>query len=99
MLNQEKVFKALQERTQPFFAAYQREQQEAQLLFERVAHDPFLASKINVFASQFVQTGLPTWSGSLHQTIPIKQQSHNYSVLAVDGSQIYPDRHQGVDCY
>lgn len=99
MLNQAKVLKALHERTKPFFAMYQQERLEAQSLFEQVAKDSSLALKIVVFSSQFTQTGLPYWSDSLDQKWSIDSQRNVYSVVAVDGSQIYPDRHQGVDCY
>jgi hypothetical protein len=99
MLNQEKVFKALQQYTQPFFAAYTQEQQKAYMLLERVAEDPFLASKVAAFSSCFAQTGLPSWSGALSCVYDVADQKNSYEICAVDGSQIYPDRHQGIDCY
>lgn len=42
---------------------------------------------------------LPEWHGRLDDVHPVAQQEAPYTVLAVDGSQIYPDRHYGVACY
>lgn len=39
------------------------------------------------------------WQGILGQSLPIVACQHPYSVLAVDGSQIYYDKHQGPACY
>src|SRR5439155_8963138 len=35
----------------------------------------------------------------LDAAIPVAQQCPSYLVFAVDGSQIYPDRHQGLSCF
>ncbi len=37
--------------------------------------------------------GLPSWTGSFIQSYKIPDFKESYSVLAVDGSQIWPDRH------
>lgn len=43
---------------------------------------------------------LISWQESLADIHPIENQLKNYTVLAVDGSQIYPDSHlDGVQCY
>lgn len=42
---------------------------------------------------------IPSWQGILGKVFDIIPQSHPYKVLAVDGSQIYYDRHQGPACY
>lgn len=41
---------------------------------------------------------LPQWEGALDKVRPIRLLDR-YTVLATDGSQIYPDKHQGVPCY
>ncbi len=41
---------------------------------------------------------LPSWSGLLDQKIFLRDHLPNYRVIAVDGSQIYPDRHEGLEC-
>lgn len=43
---------------------------------------------------------LATWQGDLAAIFPVQPQEGAYAALAVDGSQIYPDRHlQGVECF
>lgn len=43
---------------------------------------------------------LSTWAGSLADTFIVTPKTTGYQVVAIDGSQIYPDNHlQGVDCF
>ena len=43
---------------------------------------------------------LPLWQGQLGQAIAVDRERISKSTLAaVDGSQIYPDRHQGSSCF
>jgi len=45
-------------------------------------------------------TGLANWQGDIKQIFNIEAAMSRYTVLAVDGSQIYPDRHvAGVNCF
>jgi hypothetical protein len=37
---------------------------------------------------------IPSWQGILNQICAVKPMQQAYAVLGVDGSQIYPDRHQ-----
>ncbi len=61
-----------------------------------VTHQLFLATVDEARASQ----NLVSWDGSLADTYPVDPLTQDYAVLAVDGSQIYPDRHIiGVGCY
>lgn len=41
---------------------------------------------------------IPTWQGSIDAFITVTSSCTPYTVIAVDGSQIYPDRHQGSMC-
>lgn len=50
-------------------------------------------------ATAMRQKGLPTWSGNLDASISIPSCPPSYQVLAIDGSQIYPDKHQGTGCF
>lgn len=46
------------------------------------------------------QVPLPVWQGELGQAVVVDPGRINKSTLvAVDGSQIYPDRHQGSSCF
>lgn len=42
---------------------------------------------------------VPLWQGPLDAQIAVSPHGHPYAVAAVDGSQIYPDKHQGMQCY
>jgi hypothetical protein len=43
---------------------------------------------------------IPIWKNHLTTAIPIKTPIFNYSILGVDGSQIYPNRHIGLpECF
>ena len=41
---------------------------------------------------------VPSWQSKLEETYTIRPLLHPYAVLAVDGSQIYYDKHQGPAC-
>ena len=42
---------------------------------------------------------VPSWEGNPSRVIPVLGEISAYAALSVDGSQIYPDRHQGVSCF
>lgn len=65
-------------------------------LWDKCAQDTFLATRIQAIA---LAQQLPTWTGILAPTYPVVRHVSDYTVLAVDGSQIYSDRHQAVACY
>jgi hypothetical protein len=64
--------------------------------FERVAADPSFS-----YQAQYADRALnlPHWSGLLNATIPITPWPEPYTIISVDGSQIYPDRHSGFSCF
>ena len=41
---------------------------------------------------------VPLWQGNLADIIPIERVTYPHVVLSVDGSQIYPDRHNVLSC-
>ena len=40
-----------------------------------------------------------TWQGNIDDFYPSLYCDSNYSLLSVDGSQIYPDRHEGIEAF
>lgn len=42
---------------------------------------------------------VPSWQGDLGQITQFQTPRVDYTVVASDGSQIYPDRHMGNNCY
>ena len=59
-----------------------------------------LYSKIwkQISAVQKSNAGL-TWLGEITDFYPFLECQANYSLIAIDGSQIYPDRHEGVEAF
>jgi len=53
----------------------------------------------NQHLEELFKIGEISWSGHINQAIELKSFKHPYQILGVDGSQIYPDRHQGVNCF
>lgn len=46
------------------------------------------------------QAVIPSWDGQLCETVKIESNLNEYELLAVDGSQIYPDHHMAdVGCF
>lgn len=96
MLNHTKLFNELTKATTSFFVDYQREQTHARELWEKVCNNHQLAATIASADWSFL---VPRWQGALNHQEPIDGQREKHTVFAVDGSQIYPDRHQGLACY
>src|SRR5687767_1500159 len=96
MLDRSKFLKELTQLSDRLFLDTVREFDLAQKVWNEIAQDPVFSHKIKVVKSQWI---LPSWTGQLHEAIPVAQKLSQYSVVAVDGSQIYPDRHQGIACY
>lgn len=67
----------------------------AQAWWHTVVQDPVLSDAISQAAWPFL---VPQWNGLLNVWTPITPRPSNYRVVAVDGSQVYPDRHTGVAC-
>lgn len=96
MLHHGKLFKELAQTTTAYFVDYAREQREAREIWDKVAHDIRIADSIS---SQEWPYLVPRWKHLLGSQIQISTMCNGYSVFAIDGSQIYPDRHQGMACY
>jgi hypothetical protein len=96
MLNHEKLFKELAHATQAFFVDYGREQVTARQLWEQIRSDAQFTHKIQHNSWPYL---VPLWQGNLDAQELVESRLDEYCVYAVDGSQIYPDRHQGVACY
>lgn len=68
----------------------------AQQAWTHLALDDTLASRIAATQAPFA---LPSWQGPIGTTVSVNQPITDYHILSVDGSQIYPDRHQGQSCF
>jgi hypothetical protein len=50
-------------------------------------------------ASANLPWSMPSWEGELGSFVQTIHQKIDYTVVASDGSQVYPDRHAGTNCY
>lgn len=65
-------------------------------VWNQIAADPTFIYKVRQAQAPWP---VPTWNGNLNDVKAIEKNKSTYTVVAVDGSQIYPDRHQGLACY
>lgn len=96
MLNRAKVMYALQHIEDALFHDISDEINAARAVWDRITQDPTFIHKIRGFE---IPLPIPLWEGDLGVSIPVEQKIGPYTILGVDGSQIYPDKHQGSTCF
>jgi len=65
-------------------------------LWQEVTHNPDYAHLLPIKSSSL---SIPHWHGSLTDYHTHAALQDAYYVASIDGSQIYPDRHQGINCF
>ena len=95
MLNRNKLLEQLELVAAQIFIENDKDLTNLHILWQRVITDSLLAQKCQ---SARVSWSLPSWNDSIYQTTIISAP-RCYDLIAVDGSQIYPDRHSGAPCY
>jgi len=98
MLDRSKVLRELQEISDKLFLDNSRNYEQARQIWESIAADVTFIHKVQGMQTQ-APFLVPTWQDKLDAITHLPQSIEKYRVLAVDGSQIYPDRHQGTACY
>lgn len=68
----------------------------AQDVWQRIIHDPTFLYKVMQISN--APWPVPLWHGNLADVIAINKVAFPHIVLSVDGSQIYPDRHNVLSC-
>lgn len=96
MLDRSKVIRELQNVSDRLFLDASYEHELARVIWQHIAADPLYTYTVR---SLDVPWPISSWHGRLDHAVSIDHQALNYTVYAVDGSQIYPDRHQGVSCF
>lgn len=97
MLNRDKLARDIEQLAPQLFAASGEENRLLKAEWEKIAQDPTFAERAHEASSSFL---VPQWKGSLLDQFPVASFTARYSVVAVDGSQIYPDRHiSGAGCF
>ena len=96
MLDTTKLLKKLEEASLELFAPKVHARHIASEVWQRIARDEAFFSLVH---SKKRSVLVPKWQGLLGATKEIAPFHGQYTVLAVDGSQIYYDKHQGPPCY
>lgn len=96
MLDRAKLAHELQRVAGLVFIDSSADMQHAQQIWQQLAHDVTLASRMGTIKASF---SIPTWEGVLGKKEVVTKSLASYQILSVDGSQIYPDRHQGPSCF
>jgi|SRR5579862_4847301 hypothetical protein len=68
----------------------------AQDIWQSITQDPTFLYKVRQV--QDAPWPVPLWTGNISDIIPIEHVTYPHVVLSVDGSQIYPDRHNVLSC-
>lgn len=69
----------------------------AQDIWQRICHDPIFLYKVRQVSH--APWPVPLWNDTLSRIAPISHHKSSYIALSVDGSQIYPDRHNVLSCF
>jgi hypothetical protein len=96
MLHKALLLKELEAVAHELFKDVSSEIAVARLVWNQAINDPELSEKIAAFDAPWA---LPTWQGKLDANIPISPCNSSYQLVSIDGSQIYPDKHQGTSCF
>lgn len=96
MLDTLKIIQELERAIPDLFTEIADEQLLSKKLFTWLQEHPEAVEELKGIQKPY---SVPQWTGALDATSVVQQQAHPYAVIATDGSQIYPDKHQGVPCY
>jgi len=96
MLDRFKIITALQNVSSELFVGFAQEIDIANTVWGKISQDAAFGDKIHAFKQSLL---VPWWQGLLAPVKKIELQKTEYTVLSVDGSQIYHDKHQGPPCF
>jgi len=64
--------------------------------WDQILKDPLFAYRVAAITG--APWPLPAWHEPLSRVVTISPYQEPYTIISSDGSQIYPDRHEGVSC-
>lgn len=96
MLDRSKIAREIEQLTQTLFVDLSPQYALTKKLWQEIASDQFFCLKVQTFAS-FLP--VPTFLDTLDRVIAPAKSDQCYVIKGIDGSQIYPDRHQGFSCF
>lgn len=95
MLNRSKILNELSSNIPTLSTNYNTEYEIAKSLWNAIKNDLAFAETLKKTKQPIP---LPTWQGAVGTTNSINSIGC-HDVIAIDGSQIYPDRHEGISCF
>jgi len=96
MLNRVELLEALASVSGSLFVDNSNAYALARRIWQAIVDDEEFLTKARRIETKWT---IPSWSGDLDLAIPVEAASGTYQIVSVDGSQVYPDRHQGTSCY
>jgi hypothetical protein len=97
VLNRAKVLCELEHISSDIFRDISDEFNGAMAMWRAIERNAVLATAVRM--ADF-RVPLPVWNGAIGQRYSVDAHRDSYKTLcAIDGSQVYPDRHQGVACF
>src|SRR5258708_38022873 len=96
MLNHQELVAQLDKVSKDLCIKFAKQKDIARQVFDSIKKDLSLCKMLQEKKWSIL---IPVWDGPLGFSKNIASVSLPYSVLAVDGSQIYYDKHQGPACY
>lgn len=96
MVDRSKLMMALHNVSDAFFDNFAAELREAQNFWQAMVKDANFLDRVRRIQQPIL---IPSWSQDLDLTFFIAPMSMPYTIISVDGSQIYYDKHQGMPCF
>lgn len=100
MLDRTKIIKEIENATSKLFVSYENQADLAFKKWQEISQIQDFQERVSTSESSFL---LPSWQEKLDAIKNIEIDSNfskKYAILAVDGSQIYPERHiSGINCF
>jgi NurA domain len=95
MLDRRKIMGELERISGSLFFDISDEIALAKKIWLQITSDSTFSYKVRQVKTDWL---IPSWNDSLDMRYSIIPSCSNYWVYSIDGSQIYPDRHQGISC-
>ncbi len=97
MLDRAALLAQMQHNSDLLFKKPAQHTQEVERIWHQLSNDTIFLERVSVWQGQW---SVPLWSGNVSQTHLVTQPfDQTYSIGSIDGSQIYPDRHEGANCF
>ncbi|MBU4269429.1 DNA double-strand break repair nuclease NurA [Candidatus Dependentiae bacterium] len=97
MLNKNSLLIEFKKVSEKLFPNLAYESDIAQKTWDKISNQDNFKEKVELSKSSFL---LPFWQNNLAEIFNVNKIETDYSVIAIDGSQIYPDRNiSGAGCF